>query len=73
MQLIIEDLEWQLEGADKGIEDCERRIAVQRRWLADAEEELNQRMGQLVKAINHKEELQQALEVLRSHESQEQS
>lgn len=73
MQIIIEDLEWQLGGADGNIESCEKRVALKRKLLMEDEEQLATAVEELAKAINRKEELQQALEVLRTHESQEQS
>lgn len=73
MQIIIEDLEWQLGGADGYIETCEKNVEARRTRLMDEEKYLAIAVEELAKAINRKEELQQALEVLRTHESQEQS
>lgn len=67
VQLIIEDLEWQLEAADGNIKYCEERADKAREWLRDAEKELVREVEKFTKATKRKEELQQALEVLRSH------
>lgn len=71
MQLIIEDLEWQLDSADSYIDTCEKRVATKTKRMMDLEKEVAWAVKELARSVNRKVELQRALEVLRNHESQE--
>lgn len=66
MELAIEELEWSLRGSDRSIEH--EWIDVQRyqRRIEDDKRGLTEALERYTKAVNRKESLRLALEVLRA-------
>lgn len=63
-KLIIEQLKWQLEGADAEIDRSWKDVERERGYLTNYQERLNALLTKYTDSIARKEELRRALELL---------